>query len=144
MINKLRITKIFYLFEAVDFYFDFLFNFIFVKKIEVCIFINLVNREAVKTADNIGRFWYENIEIPYMGNHVERSWYFMRKCIIKVCESKLKSNDSVSWETVTGSGTENWMKVLNSGSEDELKIVYCALMRETAKGKRREGREISV
>ena len=56
MINKLRITKIFYLFEAVDFYFDFLFNFIFVKKIEVCIFINLVNREAVKTADNIGRF----------------------------------------------------------------------------------------
>jgi len=45
---------------------------------------------------------------------------------------------------VTGSGTENWMKVLNSGSEDELKIVYCALMRETAKGKRREGREISV
>jgi len=40
---------------------------------------------------------------------------------------------------VTGSGTENWMGVWNSGSEDELKNVYCALKRETAERKRREG-----
>jgi len=76
----------------------------------------------VKTANDIGRFRYENIEIPDMGNHVERSRYYMRKFVIEACESKLKSDGSVSWETVTGSGTENWMRVWNSSSEDELKI----------------------